>query len=68
MNNNVEKEYLELTYNGGLKIEKLRVKISSIISIQKPCKEGIGCIIQLMGEKYPVKETYEEVWERLNLK
>lgn len=55
-------DYIEFQYSGGLKLEKITVNKNSIISIQKPVSEKHGCIISLSnGEKYPLKESYENV-------
>ena len=53
-------EFLELTYAGGLELEKIMFRRSAISCIQKPKSDKFGCIVVLnSGEKYPVKETYD---------
>ena len=55
-------DYIEFQYSGGLKLEKITISKNSIVSIQKPVSEKHGCIISLAnGEKYPLKESYENV-------
>lgn len=54
-------DFVELTYAGGLKLEKIYVRTSAISCIQKTTSDKFGCIIQVMTEKYPVKESYESV-------
>ena len=53
--------FIELTNVGSLKIDKISVKKSAIISVAKTENGKFGCIVQVMGEKYPVAEKYEDV-------
>lgn len=57
-------DFIELTYCGGLMLEKISVRKSSVTSVQKP-KNPRGCIVQVMTEKFPVAESYEEVLKKL---
>lgn len=57
-------DFIELTYCGGLMLEKISVRKSSVTSVQKP-KNPRGCIVQVMTEKFPVAESYEEVLKNL---
>jgi len=54
---------IELTYCGGLKLDKVSLVVSKIESVQQPENTTkVGCIVQMeSGEKFPVKETYEYV-------
>jgi hypothetical protein len=55
-------DYIEFQYSGGLKLERVSVGKDAIISVQKTISGNYGCIISLSnGEKYPVKESYENV-------
>lgn len=45
-------------------LEKISVRKSSVTSVQKP-KNPRGCIVQVMIEKFPVAESYEEVLKKL---
>lgn len=58
-------DFIELAYNGGLMLEKVSVRKSAVSSVQKP-KNGHGCIVQVMAEKFPVAESYEEVLGKLS--
>lgn len=53
--------FIELTNAGSLKLDKISVKKSAIISVSKTENGKFGCIVQVMGEKYPVAEAYEDV-------
>lgn len=46
-------------------LEKISVRKSSVTSVQKP-KNPHGCIVQVMTEKFPVSESYEEVLKKLS--
>lgn len=60
----VHEKYLEFEYTGGLMLEKILIRKSSITSVQKP-KNGNGCIVQAMSEKFPVGDSYESVVSEL---
>jgi len=64
----MNEEYVELTYVGGLQLEQVMIKKSMISCIQKPKADTFGCIIQVMTEKYPVKESYESVCKMIGAK
>ena len=57
----INDNFLRLTYSGGLQLEEIIVRKSSIVAVQKPKSNKFGCIVQMLGDKYPVKESYEEV-------
>ena len=58
--------YIEVTYAGGLELEKVLVKLDSIIAVQKPKSDKFGCIIQtITGEKYPITDDYDSMKELL---
>jgi len=58
--------FMELNYAGDLELEKVMINLDFITCIQKPKKDTFGCIISMdNGEKYPVKETYNEVIDTL---
>lgn len=53
-------EFIELTYVGGLELEKIMFRRSAISCIQKPKSDKFGSIVVLnTGDKFPVKETYD---------
>jgi len=54
-------KYIEVTNCGGLKIKNVTIKIDSIVSIQKPISEDVGCIIETEASKIPVTESYDIV-------
>lgn len=58
-------DFIELTYCGEMMIEKISIRKSSVVSVQKPKNHIYGCIVQVMSEKFPVEETYEEVLKML---
>lgn len=55
-------DYIEFQYSGGLKLEKILIRKDATIAVQKTISGNYGCIISLSnGEKYPVRESYENV-------
>ena len=61
-------DFLELTYVGGLNLEKITLRKTAISSVQKPKSDKYGCIIQVMTEKFPVEESYEFVCKAIGAK
>lgn len=60
--------FIEVTNAGSLKIQKISIRKSAIITVAKPESGDIGCIIQLDGEKYPIKESYDLILRMLGEK
>jgi len=55
-------DHIEFTYVGGLELNKVTLAVDQIVSIQKPKATQFGCIISMTnGEKFPVKELYDDV-------
>lgn len=54
-------EFIELTYAGDLQLEKVLLKVASISALQKPKSNEFGCIVKLLSQTYPVKESYDEL-------
>lgn len=54
-------EFIELTYMGNFQLEKVLVKVASISALQKPKNDRFGCIVKLLSDTYPVKESYDEL-------
>jgi len=61
--------FVELTYRGGLQLEKVTFRKSMVSNVQKPKADTFGCIVQTDdGSKFPVEESYEFVLKALGAK
>lgn len=63
-----EKGFVELTYAGGLELEKITVRTDAVTCVQKPKSGKFGCIVVVDSEKYPVAEGYGTVLKMLGAK
>lgn len=54
--------FLELSYAGGMQLEKIGINTNYISAIEKRNNDKFGCIIVMTnGDKFPVKELYDDV-------
>ena len=44
-NLDINDNFLRLTYSGGLQLEEITVRKSSIVAVQKPKSNKYGCIV-----------------------
>lgn len=59
-------KFLKLTNGGSLRIAELWIRKDSVVTVQRPMEGKFGCIVTTAnGEKYPLKETYDEVLRAL---
>ena len=58
-------DFIELTYCGEMMLEKISIRKSSVVSVQKPKYPLHGCIVQVVSENFPVEDSYEEVLKML---
>lgn len=60
-----DNEFIKLTYAGSLKLQEVMVRKSAVIAVQKTVSDDFGCIVQVDGDKYPARESYDEVMAQL---
>ena len=61
------KKFLKLTSASGRQINTIYVKAQSINLIEEPkSKEEVGCILYVMAQQIPVKESLETVLDMLD--